>query len=64
MLLIFSSLYVSIENLASAEVNGFPSCQVTPLRRVNVQVRPSGETSHFSARSGDGEKLPLSYLMS
>src|SRR6266498_572932 len=64
MLLIFSSLYTSSENFASAAVNGLPSCQVTPLRRVKVQVRPSGETSHFSARSGEGAKFPLSYLMS
>src|SRR5579872_5395756 len=41
----------------SADVNGLPSCQVTPLRSVNVQVSPSFEVFHLVARSGAGTPL-------
>ena len=43
---------VAIVNATSAEVSGTPSCQRRSGRRTNVYVRPSGVTSHDSARSG------------
>ena len=36
----------------SSEVSGVPSDHWRPLRRKNVQVRPSGEMVHRSAASG------------
>ncbi len=47
-------------NLTSSAENGVPSCHLTSLRSVNVQLLPSGETSHFSARSGAGLSVCLS----
>ena len=41
----------SNENLTSSAVKGWPSCQVRPLRRWNVQVSLSADTSQDSARS-------------
>jgi hypothetical protein len=39
-------------NFTSAEVNGRPSCHLTPRRSRNVYIRPSALMSHDSARSG------------
>src|SRR5579859_3798772 len=41
-------------NFTSAELNGCPSCHLTPGCRWNVYVLPSDETSQLSARSGFG----------
>src|SRR5438034_1563314 len=42
----------SSENLTSAAVNGWPSCQVTPLRSLNVTVLPSALVDQLSASAG------------
>src|SRR5438093_5917206 len=42
----------SIVATTSAAVNGVPSCQVTPFRRLNVQTVLSAFGVHFSARPG------------
>ena len=47
---VFASRQSSIENCTSAEVKPVPSCHFAG-RRLNVQVRLSSETAHFSARS-------------
>ena len=44
----------STENFTSAEVNGWPSCQRTPLRSLKVYVSPLGATVHDTARPGAG----------
>src|SRR5258706_15769756 len=44
----------SSENLTSADVNGCPSCHVTPLRNLNVTVLPSALVDQLSARAGLG----------
>jgi hypothetical protein len=44
-------------NSTSADVNGLPSCQLTPLRSLKVMVLPSGEPSQLSASTPMG--LPL-----
>src|SRR5713101_6665370 len=41
----------SNDAFTSAELKGWPSCHLTPLRRWNVYVLPSGETVQRSARS-------------
>src|SRR6185437_988670 len=56
MLLTFGSAYIWSDHLTSSAVNGLPSCHITPLRRVKVQVSLSLEISHFSARSGCGDQ--------
>ncbi len=38
----------------SFEVKGLPSCHFTPLRRLNVMLRPSLDWVHDSARTGTG----------
>ena len=53
---VFGSRIRPIDALTSAEVNGSPSCQVTPVRRLKVIVLPSAEVSHLAAR--DGISLP------
>ncbi len=47
-------------NLTSAEVNGVPSCHVTPSRRSNRYSAPSSSTSHDSASSGTGSSSGVS----
>src|SRR5690606_25618005 len=42
----------SIMYLASSAVKGWPSCQVTPSRMVNVHCVKSSLTSHSDARAG------------
>src|SRR5215510_11396837 len=42
----------SMVHLTSAALNGLPSCHLTPLRRLKVNVLPSSLHVHFSARSG------------
>ena len=51
--LVFRSARLTV-NATSFAVNASPSCHLTPGWRWNVQVRPSGLTSHVSARSGTG----------
>ena len=41
-------------NCTSAEVNGFPSWNFTPLRSLKVTVLPSGATSQDSASAAFG----------
>src|SRR5215210_5346610 len=64
MLLTFGSLYRSRVNLTSSAVKGRPSCQVTPLRKLKVQLSPSGAALQVSARSAVGVKSVLLYLTS
>jgi hypothetical protein len=47
-------MIVSMVNATSPLLKGLPSCQVTPLRSVNVRTLPSAERSHFSASTGTG----------
>ena len=42
----------STEYFTSADVNGSPSCQVAPLRRLNFSTVPSALNSQLSARPG------------
>ena len=51
--MVFRSARLTV-NATSLAVNGVPSCHLTPGWRWNVQVRPSGLTSHVSARSATG----------
>ena len=41
-------------NFTSADVNGVPSCHLTPSRSLNVIERPSGATCHDLASDGCG----------
>jgi len=41
----------------SADVNGLPSCQLTPWRSLNVIVLPSGDDCHDVASTGSGSPL-------
>src|SRR3989449_4253061 len=43
-------------NATSSAENGCPSLHLTPLRSLNVQLRPSGAIVQLSARSGAGER--------
>src|SRR5688572_7509014 len=49
-----SGLYITSFQVktTSAAVSGRPSLQRTPARSLNVQVNPSGETAHDSAKAG------------
>src|SRR5437762_2596541 len=46
---------LNVKTTSSAE-NGVPSLHFTPLRSLNVQLRPSGATVQLSARSGAGAR--------
>ena len=48
---------VKLAQTASA-LNGSPSVNFTPLRRVKVHVLPSADGSHFSASSGSISAVP------
>src|ERR671925_48590 len=48
--------------MTSSAVKGVPSWNLTPWRRWKVYVRPSGDTSHFWARSGMIDWPPSSGL--
>ena len=50
--LTFGFTKLSYVNRTSSEVNGWPSCQVTPWRRWNVYVNASGETVQEVASLG------------
>src|SRR5688500_2033857 len=43
-------------NATSSAVKGLPSLHFTPLRSLNVQLRPSGAVVQLSARSGAGAR--------
>src|SRR5512132_149554 len=43
-------------NATSSAVKGLPSLHFTPLRSLNVQLRPSGAIVQLSARSGAGAR--------
>src|ERR1700716_2319878 len=43
-------------NATSSAVNAVPSLHFTPLRSLNVQLRPSGAVVQLSARSGAGAR--------
>src|SRR5512132_2265852 len=43
-------------NATSSAVKGLPSLHFTPLRSLNVQLRPSGATVQLSARSAAGAR--------
>src|SRR5579864_3636493 len=51
-------------NATSADVNGAPSCQITPLRNLNVSDLPSAEIRPFAfvgtCRQSDGIATPFS----
>src|SRR3546814_17510504 len=44
-------------NCTSADVNGLPSCHLTPLRKLKVMVFPSGDDFHDVASMGSGPPL-------
>ena len=46
-----------LKQTASA-LNGVPSWNVTPWRRLNVQDMPSGEASQLSASDGSTSEVP------
>ena len=46
------------EKATSAEVNGLPSCQVTPSRSLKVTDRPSSDPSQLVARRGSRPSGP------
>src|SRR5436190_20005487 len=48
----------SAEKATSAEVNGLPSCHLTPSRSLKVTDSPSAAPSHESARRGCSPSLP------
>ena len=48
----------SAEKATSAEVNGLPSCQLTPSRSLKVTDRPSAEPSQLVASRGASPSLP------
>src|SRR5437667_4871463 len=43
-------------NATSSAENAWPSLHLTPLRSLNVQLRPSGAIVQLSARSGAGAR--------
>ena len=47
----------------SAAVSGSPSDHSTPSRMSKVQVRPSSEVSHDSARPGSGDMSSIEYVI-
>ena len=49
---------LSAEKATSAEVNGLPSCQVTPSRSLKVTESPSAEPSQLVASRGARPSLP------
>src|SRR6266851_7504456 len=53
-----SSLQRSKLNLTASALKSVPSWNLTPFRRLNVQVRPSDEACHFSARAGSTSVVP------
>src|SRR6267142_2094255 len=52
-------LHISIENRTSADVNGLPSCQVTPGLSLKVYTLASSLTVQLSARPGSGSSFGL-----
>src|SRR5712691_12053659 len=52
----------SMLNLTAAALNGVPSENLIPWRRVNVQLSPSLEGSHFVARRGWSTPLSLTVV--
>src|SRR6266511_3767887 len=58
------SIVRSIAAFAASAVSGLPVWNVTPSRSVNVQVRPSFDESHDSARSGSTSSVCALYRVS